>query len=70
MSDVSVGGKPVTGCDKPGTITQHEIRFILTDAEQAQAANCLKTNKKITIKFHEIEVTKLPVALDNGRVID
>jgi hypothetical protein len=66
----TVDGKVCKSADGPVTITEHAITFSLTDDEIAQAKRCLATSGAVKYTFKEITVTQLPMALENGRLID
>ena len=71
---MSTGGGRASGGKQVGTrpvvVKKHEIHFVLTDDEIAQAEACLRNSGEVKITFSEIKVTHLPAVLDNGRQID
>ncbi len=53
-----------------GRVTKNTITFRLKPAEIAKAQACLERSGSITYTFKDIKVTKLPKALDDGKLID
>lgn len=53
-----------------GKVTSASITFRLSAAEKKQALECLKRSGEIRYSFKDIRVTKLPLVLDDGKLID
>jgi hypothetical protein len=53
-----------------GKVTGSAITFRLTPAEVKKARECLERSGEIRYTFKDIRVTKLPHALDDGKLID
>jgi hypothetical protein len=49
-------------------VTRDAVTYTLSAEEQAQMKACLKRSGRITIKFKEITVTKLPSSLESSVV--
>ncbi len=55
---------------KAGRITSTAVTFRLTPAEVKLARECLARSGEIRYTFKDVRVTKLPHALEDGKLID
>ncbi len=54
---------------KSKSAAPHSITIKLTAAQQKQAQKCLERSGKITLRFKEISVTRLPRSLSSSTAI-